>query len=85
VPLFAGVALAQCCGGNPKGEWEGNQVRPGERGQTFNRLFFDFDYEELLDQTTTLRDVDKWFASLLRSVEINDSAGKLQSTNEVAS
>ena len=85
VPLFAGVALAQCCGGDPKAEWEGNQVRPGEREQTFNRLLFDFGYEELLDQTTILRDVDKWFASLLRSVEINDSTGKLQSMNEVAS
>ncbi len=42
------------------------------------------DHEELLDETTTLRDVDRWFASLLRSVEINDSAGKLQSMNEVA-
>ena len=85
VPLFAGVALARCCGGDPKAEWEGNQVRPGEREQTFNRLLFDFGYEELLDQTTILRDVDKWFASLLRSVEINDSTGKLQSMNEVAS
>jgi hypothetical protein len=48
-------------------------------------LLFDVGYEELLDQTTILRDVDKWFASLLRSVEINDSTGKLQSMNEVAS
>ncbi|MEG3600093.1 MAG: hypothetical protein VX352_06170, partial [Actinomycetota bacterium] len=79
------VALAQCCGGDPKGEWEGNQARPGEREQIFNRLFFDFGYEELLDETTTLHDVDKWFASLLRSVEITDTAGKLQSMNEVAS
>jgi exonuclease V gamma subunit len=85
VPLFAGVALAQCCGGNPKAEWEGNAARPGEREQTFHRLFFDFSYEDLLDQTTTLRDVDKWFASLLRSVEIDDSAGKLRSTDEVGS
>ena len=85
VPLFAGIALAQSCGGDPKGEWEGNQARPGEREQTFNHLFFDFGYDELLDQTTTLRDVDEWFAPVLRSVEINDSTGKLQSMNEVAS
>ena len=67
-----------------KAEWEGNQVRPGEREQIFNRLLFDFGHEELLDQTTILRDVDKC-RLVSRSVEINDSTGKLQSMNEVAS
>jgi exodeoxyribonuclease V gamma subunit len=84
VPLFPRVALAHCCSGKPKSEWEGEQHRPGEREQLSHQLFFDLSYEELVDKTTFSHEINTWFAPIVRSFDITDSAGELHSIDEVS-
>lgn len=84
VPVFPRVALAHCCGGTPRSEWEGEQHRPGEREQPSHQLFFDLGYEDLVDQTTFLTEIDNWFAPIVRAFDITDSSGELHSVNEVS-
>ena len=84
VPLFPRVALAHSFSGKPKSEWEGEQHRPGEREQLSHQLFFDLSYEELIDKTTFSNEIDTWFAPVLRSFDITDSAGELHSIDEVS-
>ena len=85
VPIFPRVALAHCCGGTPRSEWEGEQHRPGERQLPSHQLFFDLGYEDLVDMTTFLSEIDTWFAPIVRSFDIIDSSGELHSIDEVSS
>ena len=78
------MALAHSFSGKPKSEWEGEQHRPGEREQLSHQLFFDLSYEELIDKTTFSNEIDTWFAPILRSFDITDSAGELHSIDEVS-
>lgn len=85
VPVFPRVALAHCCGGKPRSEWEGERHRPGERELPAHQLFFDLGYNDLVDTSSFLREIDTWFAPIVRSFDITDSSGVLRSMDEVSS
>ncbi len=85
VPIFPRVALAHCCGGTPRSEWEGERHRPGERELPAHELFFDIGYEDLVSKTSFLSEIDNWFAPVVRSFDITDSSGVLHSMDEVSS
>jgi len=77
LPFFAGVAAATAANNHKAcaAAWNGNRVRPGERGRPWNQLFFDIDLDELLALPALHDEIAQVYLPLIDAVDVTARTG----------